>query len=264
MIPTFVRRTEKSISDVPIIDESLKNYFSAFPKEGFLQQQFKSGFVINRPMSGVGGDGYWVHSDINNKFLVVFDCMGHGRLASMMTRIYLNAIKSAIVDKGIIDPARILIDIHKSIEDRFRHKTNKLVGTGADMGIIRLDEKNNRLHYAGAKMDLVSILDGEIQRIKADKRQLGELFEFPHDYSTIQIELSEFLNSSFYLFSDGVADLIGGPNDKKLKYSNLKDILLKGHCLTMEEQKNLLEKSFADWAGINLPPDDLLMIGISV
>ena len=269
MIPSLLSDSEKSKNKgtsptIEIHDKSLDNYFSAFPEESKVRQAIESAFVINRPMSGVGGDGYWIHEDSGIIFLVVFDCMGHGRLASMMTRIYLNAIKCSIVEKRLHDPADALTHIHADLETRFRHKEKKLVGSGADMGILKYDTNIRKLEFGGAKMDLIKVLDGEVNKIKADKMQLGEMFEFPHNYTTKEIELLEDRKTNFYLFSDGVTDLIGGPDNKRLKMGNFKKMLEEVYVLSMDDQKMELDKRFDDWAGMNLQTDDLLLVGIAL
>ena len=113
-------------------------------------------------------------------------------------------------------------------------------------------------------MDLIQVSNGKAVKIKSDKMQLGELFEFPHYYTTKHIELMDNESYDFYLFSDGVTDLIGGPDNKRLKMKNLKTMLEGVNTLSMEHQKITLQKQLMKWAGVNLPTDDLLMVGISV
>ncbi|HHP7240945.1 MAG TPA: PP2C family protein-serine/threonine phosphatase [Cyclobacteriaceae bacterium] len=266
MLPSLISESGKDKGfKSNLRDESLVNYFSSFPEESLIKKFFKNAFIINRPMSGVGGDGYWLYyeEDIGLVYVIVYDCMGHGRLASIMTRIYLNAIKEVVETKKVRDPAEILTEIHATIGRNFKDKQDKQVGSGADMGVLKFDTNNRKVLFAGAKMDLVHISGNMVNRIKADKKQLGVLFDYKHDYHTNDIAIPETKTSNFYLFSDGVTDLIGGPNDKKLKFSNLLEILKGVQKIPIEGQKQAIEKEFNNWAGHNTQLDDLLMIGIS-
>jgi len=67
-----------------------------------------------------------------------------------------------------------------------------------------------------------------------------------------------------YLFSDGYADQFGGPDNKKYKYSRLKDTLLGIHKLPLKEQRKQLEKEYFAWKGDNSQIDDVLLIGYRI
>ena len=112
-------------------------------------------FVINRPMSAVGGDGYWFYQKGDILYVAAFDCMGHGHLASMMTRIYTSALEKLVKDHNIEFPASILQFIHREIQSRFVNKKNIMVGTGADLGIVKIIRSEQKMEYAGAKVDLM-------------------------------------------------------------------------------------------------------------
>lgn len=256
---------EKRVEESKIDDDSLKNHFKAFPKEEQIKRLFKNAFVIHEPMSGVGGDGYWVHNTGSTTFLAVFDCMGHGRLASMMTRIYLNSIKTSIVDRNIHDPGNILMDIHAQIEEQFKDKEQRLVGCGADLGIIRIDvEKEHLIQYSGAKMDLVQVRDGVLERYRANKRQIGETFDYERNYKTEEYEIPADGKTRFYLYSDGVTDFFGGPDDKKFSFKNLKPLLEKVDPLPLGKAKMIIKRRLDDWRGHYPPTDDTVMICIEV
>ncbi len=249
-----------------IEDHSRLNYFQAFPEEELLRVAFGDAFVINQPLSTVGGDGYAFHQSEQYLYLVAFDCMGHGRFASMMTRKYLNAIGEALESKENLEPAQLLDRIHRTIEQEFvDEKKNTLQGTGADVGILKIPtETSNRCCYAGASMDLIFIEGGEIHRYRGHRRQVGEMFDLPRTYENINITYSTNTEVRCYMSSDGIRDLIGGPKNRKLMYKNLAPILLQLQGLSVNEQKRALEKKLKGWMGPNEPLDDLLMIGISL
>ena len=67
-----------------------------------------------------------------------------------------------------------------------------------------------------------------------------------------------------YLFSDGYADQFGGTHGKKFRYKQFKELLLAINTRTMEEQKEILQKTFTEWKGSLEQIDDVIIIGSRV
>ena len=248
-----------------IEDGAKKNYFSRFSEELLPNERIPEAFIINKPMTGsVGGDGYWVHEKGEVTYIAVFDCMGHGHLASMMTRIYTNALKKVVVDHEIDYAGSILRYLHHEIEVKFGGKEDKQLSTGADFGVVKIDRSRREMEFAGAKMDLYQVTDGTLNVVKADRMQVGEMFEYRHDYNTIDIDIKKPGASTFYLMSDGIKDLIGGPSDKKLGSAGVKNLFESNHDKPMEEQKEFIINFIDDWAGSNKQFDDIVLVGFSL
>ena len=71
------------------------------------------------------------------------------------------------------------------------------------------------MRYAGAKTNLYQKIDEEVVEIKGDKKSLGyERKEHPIKFKVTEFDLDQ--NPSFFIFSDGVTDPVGG--EKKLMY----------------------------------------------
>jgi serine phosphatase RsbU (regulator of sigma subunit) len=67
-----------------------------------------------------------------------------------------------------------------------------------------------------------------------------------------------------YLFSDGYADQFGGPKRKKFMYRQLEELLISIRNKSMEEQKEILDKTIEAWKGNLDQIDDILIIGIRI
>ncbi len=245
-----------------IEDRTRQNYFSLFPDESQIKTQFEDGFVINRPMSNVGGDGYWLHEKDGVVFLVVFDCVGQGHLASMMTRIYANALRKLIVENGIIFPVSILQFIHREIQKKFKDKEHIQLNTGADLGILKYDKKAKTIEFAGAGMNMIRAIGKEIGFIEGEKGQIGETLGAKKEYSSTILEAKT--KSMYYLYTDGVTGLIGGPSYKKFGFENLRSLVMEHNRLPMEPQKQAIVNGLKAWQGSNMQNDDILMIGVKI
>ncbi|MDW3197491.1 MAG: SpoIIE family protein phosphatase [Cytophagales bacterium] len=246
-----------------ITNAAKENYFQLFPEE--LLASILDAFVINQPMIGeVGGDGFWVHQTPEHLFVIVFDCMGHGYGASMMTRIYTHALEHTINELGLTDPSEILSAIHEQIKAQFQEKPKRSIGSGADMGVLRISKTSRSLVFAGAKTDLICVTKGSCEVLKADRLQLGELFDYTRNYTNHSLNLGETDSVNIYMSSDGFADMIGGPDSKRFGSKNVKQLLEKIASLPMTSQKEEITGTLKSWLGDDEPVDDMLVVGLRI
>ena len=255
--------TQAKISRIE--DGTRRNYFSLLPSPERIRESIPNSFVIINPMNTVGGDGYWFAENDKAILLAVFDCMGHGHIASMMARTYIKLLRQIIDEQGIFFPNNVLLEIHTAVQKKFRNNGVKksLIGTGADFGVVRINKAIREIEFAGAKMNLYQVSDGKLNVIKADRIQVGEYFDHEHEYVTHIIDLKKHKDSKFYLFSDGVTDLIGGPENKKFGSARLKGLLESIYPHSMEDQKKEMVSTLGKWQGSNIALDDVLLIGFS-
>ena len=135
-LPYLTNRNYDERKNFDLIDHSLSNYLKSFPSEQDFKKFFPNSFVINTPLCDVGGDGYWAYKDEQSTYLVVFDCMGHGRLASIMTRKYISLVDRIIKFDHLAEPGTILTRIHKAVQSEFSGLEAK-VSSGADMAVVK-------------------------------------------------------------------------------------------------------------------------------
>lgn len=68
-------------------------------------------------------------------------------------------------------------------------------------------------------------------------------------------------NSTFYLCSSGVFNLIGGPGFKKMMTGDLGAFLREQRKNTLVDQKFHMGKFFNEWTGSGGQNDDIMVIG---
>ncbi|WP_425391454.1 hypothetical protein [Ekhidna sp.] len=242
-----------------IEDSTRRNYFSVLPEEKKLMEHFSGAFVINKPKGRVGGDGFWLHSHGDDVYLALFTCIGEGHLASMMTRIYMNALKKMVDGYSIDFTGSILQFLHREVRARFKDKNNILLNTNANVGIVKLNNKTKEMEFAGANMNLLQVSPKGVKIIKGEESQVGETGEHRASYTSITLEDTK--ESKFYLCSSGVYNLIGGPEFKKLSMTQLGDYLLENRKHDMAGQKALVDQYLTAWTGVNRQNDDIMVIG---
>jgi len=242
-----------------IQDSTRRNYFSVLPDEKEILKFFSEAFVINTPKGRVGGDGFWLHTNGSDVYLALFTCVGEGHLASMMIRIYMNALKKMVDGYSIDFPGSILQFLHREVIARFKDKNNILLNTNANVGIVKLDTISKEMEFAGANMDLLQVQRSGISVIKGEEHQVGESGEKVKSYSSISLENTK--DSNFYLCSTGVFNLIGGPEFKRMSPDNLGAFWRERRKLEMEEQKLQTNNHLSEWTGVKGQNDDIMIIG---
>lgn len=81
-------------------------------------------------------------------------------------------------------------------------------------------------------------------------------------YELHQIKITEKMQ--LYMSSDGYADQFGGERNKKFKVKAMKRIFTDHYEISMEEQKEILEKQMLEWADGYEQVDDICVIGVTV
>jgi serine phosphatase RsbU (regulator of sigma subunit) len=91
---------------------------------------------------------------------------------------------------------------------------------------------------------------------------IGIHLNFNRPFTTHEVEVSK--GDIIYLFSDGFADQFGGPKNKKFRYKQFQELLVKIHKSSMREQKEILEETFIKWKGEQIQIDDVLVMGYKI
>jgi serine phosphatase RsbU (regulator of sigma subunit) len=119
-----------------------------------------------------------------------------------------------------------------------------------------------KLQYAAANNSFYVIRNKEVIVCKADKMHVGKAFNATGLFTYYEMDLQK--GDCIYTFSDGYSDQFGGPNRKRFKSVQLKELLLNIAEKPMTEQKNILNDKFESWKGNIEQIDDVLVIGVRV
>ncbi|MGB0525821.1 MAG: SpoIIE family protein phosphatase, partial [Flammeovirgaceae bacterium] len=229
-----------------------------------IKKHFPNSFVFFKPRDIVSGDFYWFTYKAGKAIFAMLDCTGHGVPGAFMSIIgneTLNEITKRIPTQDW-DCARILTEMDAGIKKALKHdQTNR--PDGMDMGICILDKTQKKLQFAGAKIPLVYIQDGEMHRIKGNNRPIGgQTFQKVSPFINHDIAINSSL--FFYLYSDGFQDQFGGDKGMKFMAKNFRNLLKEFHNESPEKQSLLLEQALEEWQGNNPQIDDILIMGVGV
>ncbi|MES2836634.1 MAG: tetratricopeptide repeat protein [Bacteroidota bacterium] len=266
------------------------------PSNKLIEEYLPESFVFYRPKDVVSGDFYYFQTvnsvansldenNINSLIFAVADCTGHGVPGAFMSIIGNQSLKEAISTFGITQPSKILDFSNKSINQTLRQRTDTgAVSDGMDIALCRLDKENNVLEFAGAINSMYIVREavhptpvGHNIEVKQDFcNDKNYLIEICGDKQSIGSNDNEkvklFTNTKFelkkndllYLVSDGFADQFGGPQGKKFKYKQLKNLLLEIAVLPLNKQYEAMQTAFDGWKNNLEQVDDVCVMGIKI
>jgi|GEM_PF-1286937 len=234
-------------------------------------------YIFFRPRDIVSGDFYWVGRHENNLVVAVADCTGHGVPGAFMSMLGIAFLKEIIVKEYIIQPDIVLKRLRKEIIRSLKQEPGSNQRDGMDIALCTINLDTLELQFAGANNPLYIVKAEEkaeevkreenlalasslaLIEVKGDKMPIG-IHERMDAFTLHTHQLRK--GDCIYMFSDGMADQFGGPDGKKFKYKQLKEILMANLKDPADVQKEKLEKYFMEWKGNLEQVDDVTVLGI--
>ena len=260
------------------IDYATRIQQSILPDMTILQKTMSDKFILFKPRDKVSGDFYWWAEVENKTVIAVADCTGHGVPGAFMSLLGISYLREIVQKEYITHTSVVLQKLRKEII-RSLNQTGE-TGTqkdGMDMAIVSIDNETNMLQFSGANNPLYIIRSVDkstsadtpimtnnnlgLWEIKPDKMPIG-IHKRMDKFSTVEFQLQK--GDQLYMFSDGFADQFGGEKGKKFKSRAFKEIILGNAKRTMQEQHQILERTFDKWKGSFEQVDDVTILGIVV
>lgn len=232
------------------------------PPDEFVRKSLPKTFVLFKPKDIVSGDFYWLADKGDFILFAAVDCTGHGVPGAFMSIVGHNLLEQIVHGEGLTSPSLILETLNKGVSDTLRqsYTEDEAIKDGMDMTLCAFNRITKEFRFASAMNPLYFIREGQLQEIKGDKFPIGNLkVGEERKFTEHRIQLQK--GDTIYIFSDGFADQFGGPNGKKFKYSQFKELLLSIQEKSMEEQGDILHSQIEKWRGELEQIDDILVIG---
>ena len=233
------------------------------PKEA-ITNSIPEHFVLYLPRDIVSGDYYWFHQQGNKSIIVAADCTGHGVPGAFMSMLGSAFLSEIVAKQKKILPANEILNRLRNHVIETLHQTGGENETkdGMDIAICIIDNENSTIEYSGAFNSLYQIRNGELTEYKADRMPIGVSFNQDKPFVNHFIDYQK--DDSFYIFSDGFIDQFGGPNGKKFKSRQFKNMIIEVNEMPMDIQEMMLHDRLLEWRGDIEQIDDILVIGFRI
>jgi len=236
---------------------------SLLPNLDHVKTYLPNSFFLWRPRDVIGGDIYYTEAFADGFIIVIIDCTGHGVPGAFMTMIATTSLKRIIKDEGCHDPTLILKRLNFLVKTTLQQDTEHAHSDdGLEAAICWVNPQAKQLIYAGAKLPLYYVAQGELQMIKGDKQSLGyKRADLAFDFTPHTISLES--NHAFYLLTDGLLDQLGG--EKRLPFGKKRwqKLLTSITHLDFDQQLADLLTALEAYQGDNERQDDVTVIGFN-
>ncbi|MCB1188856.1 MAG: SpoIIE family protein phosphatase [Leptospiraceae bacterium] len=237
---------------------------SMLPNLEILEMYLPESFVIWEPKDMVGGDFYQFYPVEDGFILIVADCTGHGVPGGFMTMLSISVLHRIIEGDRITTPGSILMDLNKIIktslqQDQERGKSDD----GLESAVCYIQPKEKKLYFSGAKFSLNIAQDGEITKIKGERKSLGyKRSQMEYYFPTHLLSIEDGM--TFYLYSDGIVDQLGGERNMPFGEKKLYEIIKRNFNRPLLEQKEEILEALQKYQKEFERLDDITMIGFRV
>ncbi len=238
------------------------------PDQESIKKNFEEHFVLYYPKDIVSGDFYWfaeVESHTNEADLLciaVVDCTGHGVPGAFMTMMGNDLLNQIVIENEIISPEQIITELDKKVTknlDSHQEKRND----GMDIAVAIIDRTHKLIHFSGAKLPLYHIHNSVLAQIKGSIFPIGSK-QYKNNKIFQKQTFSYTPGDTIYLFSDGFQDQFGGEKNMKYTIKRFRHFLSEMYGMSLDEQKEMLEKELQYWKNGSKQTDDILVMGFKL
>ena len=234
---------------------------AVLPDLKYMENVLKDFFVLHKPRDIVSGDFYYCSRKEDYIIAAAGDCTGHGVPGALMSIMGVSFLNEILSIRGPVKASRILNLLRERVMRALHQRGHELENKDAmDMALCVFNPRTMQLQFSGANNPLYHLRNKVLTEIKADKMPVGinAIEENSFTNHTMQLKPGD----NVYIFSDGYPDQFGGPENKKFKYGPLKELLVRVSDLSMDEQRDELDRVMTSWKGNEAQVDDMLIFGI--
>ena len=220
-------------------------------------------FIYFKPRDIVSGDFYWLTETAKDVIVAVADCTGHGVPGAFMSMLGVSLLNEIINVNKDHTANEILESLRKNVKQTLSQRGKKEeTRDGMDIALCIINFNKRKVQFSGAYNSLLLVRNSEHTIFKGDKMPIGIHVGREKPFTNYNFKISK--GDMIYLYTDGYADQFGGPEEKKFKSVSFRQLLMDIHHKPLEEQQQILDRTFEDWRGNLSQIDDILVMGILV
>lgn len=248
------RRLVESIDYAKHIQDSI------LPHASNLKQYYADSFVFHRPKDIISGDFFWFYEKENDILISAVDCTGHGVSGALMSIVANSILNQVAANQWVLNPSFMLNEVNHYLQRTLAAHDESGLRDSMDISLCSINKSRTELRFAAAHHSMYHLSGGDFTEYKGDAISIGNNASAKFIDHHISLKKGDVI----YIFTDGYADQKGGPARKKFYYGRFKELILKIHEESMNQQKLVLEQTMNEWMKNENQIDDMLIIGIKV
>ena len=237
---------------------------SLLTKQDDLKIHFGQVASIWQPKDLVGGDFYWTGTIGSSRYLVFFDCTGHGVPGAFMTLITVSVLEIIIAASPVALPAaQMLEQVHRGVNRKLGITPEKDGKDGLDCAVVKYNPSEGMIDFAGASIDLFRVTSQmEVTRIRGDRASLGyRAYDKAREFTSHQLAVD---GSAFVLMTDGMPTQIGAETKRVLGTRRLIEAMENAKDHKPATLVRSLGLALKQWQGHEERRDDVSLIAFNL
>lgn len=231
-------------------------------------------FAFFAPCNIVSGDFYWARSRGDLDLFVCADCTGHGVPGAFMSMIGTTILNDLCDHAPDLTPSEVLENLHSNLLNILQQNGKDDSKDGMDMALMVYDRARHQAAFAAARRPVYFFRNG--QRMPNPnvtvKRSIGERDYDRHSRPFLTDTIDTQPGDTFYMCSDGLGDLFGGPESKRFMSKRVEQMMQGIVDLPIEQQEVAVNNAYFAWMSDNgrIQPanyeqfDDILFMGVKL
>lgn len=212
-------------------------------------------FILHRQRDVIGGDFPYVRISDRYVYLAAIDCIGHGVPGAMLSIMVHYALNEVLIRNGIHRIEEIPVRVFELMSQNLGPTGVRSIGF--DMALCRMDRETRTVSFCGAGRPLYLVRQGRVTEFKGSRFGMSS----DHHCELTSEEILTEKGDRIFLFSDGITDQFGGPEDRKFSARQFRNLLATTSQLRMKKQKEVINDVLMDWRRSGEQTDDILVIG---
>jgi serine phosphatase RsbU (regulator of sigma subunit)/CheY-like chemotaxis protein len=228
------------------------------PSLDVLGPEIKSTYLYESPLKVISGDFHWVHKTPHYGYILQGDCTGHGLAGALLSVLVIDIAKSYLLSHGDnIDIEAAAQEIIIGLKSKVHiDKLEFLESVGVDFCILKIEFKSNDVQYANFNSNIVLLHNDKPEIISKSK---GFFRMIAHE-SEVEVGHFNATKKRIILFSDGLLDLMGGQNNKRIKWVGIEKWILEPGFF--DKGPDYLSEKIKDYLGTQEQIDDITLLSL--
>lgn len=259
IIEMEIQEKNKKINESINYSKRIQN--AILPDTQTLNLYFPESFIFFQPRDVVSGDFPWMLAKDDFFYLAAVDCTGHGVPGAMLSLIGRFLLHDVVENGGDLNAGQILDLFDQKVNSTLNIENQEdAIKDGMDIALCKIELTTRKIDFAGAHRPLFVYSKGKLMEFKGDRWAIGGgVYKNQTDFTNHHVQLTR--GDQTFIFSDGLPDQFGGPENRKFGPKRIKEIIEMEGGGSMKHIKEKFEKGFYEWKGESRQMDDVLLIG---
>jgi serine phosphatase RsbU (regulator of sigma subunit) len=235
-----------------------------FPQRKEISRILPGAIFINRPRHLVNGDFCFVSKNRTRNWITagIGDCAGHGVPAALLSVMSHEMLRS--LARRNLEPQEIIRHLnHNIVRNLARVDRSRKLNDYLDLLVFRIEADLQKITIADIRIPYVRYVaeTGEMEWHQYEGPRIGGGFILPGQIAIRTYTYKE--GDYFFFFTDGIPDLHGGEEGKKLKKEGLMEAIRKIIQQNSSARDIEFDMMLRKWQGGGIAGDDMILLGFS-